>query len=411
MSAPRHEATATPAPRPLEGIRILDLTRLLPGPAATMHLADFGADVIKVEEPGSGDYLRAFEPLATGADGRRVNPIFEALNRGKRSVRIDLKQPAGRDAFLRLVVQADAVIEGYRPGVMARLGLGWPALHGANQRLVLCSLSGYGQTGPMAGSAGHDIDYCALAGILDQNRAAGMPAIPNLQLGDLLGGALSALSSLLIALLAAQRSGQGAWVDVAMTDGLLAHHFFPHAQLDTGSVPLGGATLLSGGAPCYRLYEAADGRQLAVGALELKFWRAFCEAIELPELAGHHWSLGEAPGSASAARTAQRVAERIRSRTCASWESVFAAADACVAPVLTPAEALAHPQFAARGIVHRRGDVTLVGPLAKMSAHTWSAKPAPMAGADTADLLRQAGYSEPEIAALFAAGTAQGPDA
>ncbi len=405
------EAAAAAGAQPLEGIRVLDLTRLLPGPAATMHLADFGAEVVKIEEPGSGDYLRGLEPLATDAGGRRVNPAFEALNRGKRSVRLDLKQPAGRDAFLRLAAKADAVIESFRPGVMARLGVGWPALHAANPRLVLCSLSGYGQTGPMASSAGHDIDYCALAGILDQNRAAGMPAIPNLQIGDLLGGALSALSSLLIALLSAQRSGRGAWVDVAMTDGLLAHHFFPHAQLDAGSTPVGGATLLSGGAPCYRLYETADGRQLAVGALELKFWRAFCAAIGLPELADRHWSLGEAPGSATAARTAQSVAERIRSRTCASWESVFAAADACVAPVLTPGEALVHPQFAARGTVHRRGAVTMVGPLARMGDHAWSARPAPPAGADTAELLRQAGYSEAQIAALFAAGAAQGPDA
>ncbi|MDL1860849.1 CoA transferase, partial [Betaproteobacteria bacterium PRO7] len=207
---------------PLAGLRILDLTRLLPGPAATMHLADFGADVIKVEDTGEGDYLRSFPPQVANAEGARVNAIFEAVNRGKRSIRIDLKSAAGREVLLKLVDTADALIEGFRPGVMARLGLGWDVLHARNPKLVVCSLSGYGQNGPLAQAAGHDINYLATSGVLDQIRAQGKPAIPNLQLGDLLGGALSALSTLLIALLGAQRTGIGRYVDVAMADGLLA---------------------------------------------------------------------------------------------------------------------------------------------------------------------------------------------
>lgn len=389
---------------PLAGLRILDLTRLLPGPAATMHLADFGADVIKVEDTGEGDYLRSFPPQVANAQGARVNAIFETVNRGKRSIRIDLKSAAGRDVLLKLVDTADALIEGFRPGVMARLGLGWDVLHARSPKLVVCSLSGYGQNGPLAQAAGHDINYLATSGVLDQIRAQGKPAIPNLQLGDLLGGALSALSTLLIALLGAQRTGVGRYVDVAMTDGLLAHHFFPHAELDGGSVPVAGQSLLTGGAPCYRVYETADGGELAVGALELKFWQAFCEAIGLPELKPNHWSLGEAPGSEAARRTAQRVAERLRAQPLAHWTAIFERVDACVAPVLTPGEALAQPQFAARKLVHKRGGVTQVGPLARMTAHDFAPRPAPAAGAHTRELLREVGLDESAIAALVTRG-------
>ncbi len=228
-----------PNSAPLAGLRILDLTRLLPGPAATMHLADFGADVIKIEDTGDGDYMRDFAPQVPNAAGTPVNPAFEATNRGKRSICIDLKNPRGRELLLDLADAADALIESFRPGVLARLGLGWDALHARNPRLVLCSISGYGQTGPLAQRAGHDINYIATSGVLDQIRTEGRPAVPNLQLGDLLGGALAGLSSLLIALLAAQRTGQGRWIDVAMTEALLVHHFFPHAELDLGQIPEG----------------------------------------------------------------------------------------------------------------------------------------------------------------------------
>ncbi|GAB4476738.1 MAG: CaiB/BaiF CoA-transferase family protein [Burkholderiaceae bacterium] len=389
---------------PLAGLRILDLTRLLPGPVATMHLADFGAEVIKIEDTGEGDYLRGFPPQVTDAEGVRVNAIFEAANRGKRSIRIDLKSETGRDILLRLADTADALIEGFRPGAMARLGLGWDVLHARNPKLVVCSLSGYGQTGPLAQAAGHDINYLATSGVLDQIRTQGRPAIPNLQLGDLLGGALAALSTLLIALLGAQRTGVGRYVDVAMTDGLLAHHFFPHAELDGGSTPVAERSLLTGGAPCYRVYETADGGALAVGALEPKFWQAFCDAIGLPELKRRHWSLGEMPGSQEADATAQCVADRLRSQPLAHWTALFARIDACVTPVLTPAQALAQPQFSARGLVHRRGAVTHVGPLAQMTQHAFAPRPAPHPGAHTRALLRELGFDEAAIASALASG-------
>jgi crotonobetainyl-CoA:carnitine CoA-transferase CaiB-like acyl-CoA transferase len=391
---------------PLAGLRIVDLTRLLPGPAVTMHLADFGAEVIKVEDTAEGDYLRGFPPQVTAADGAMAHPSFLALNRGKRSMRLNLKHPAARDALLRLLDASDALIESFRPGVLARLGLGWDLLHARNPRLVLCSLSGYGQHGPMAQKAGHDLNYIALAGVLDQIRAQGQPAIPNLQLGDVLGGTLSALSTLLVALLGARRTGAGTWVDVAMTDGLLAHHVFPYAELDAGRTPRAGHTLLTGAVACYRVYETADHRHLAVGALELKFWQAFCDAAGLPELKPRHWSLGEAPDSAAACDTIAQVAARIATRPLAQWESEFAAVDCCVTPVLTPSEALAHPQAAVRGLVHRDGHATWVGPLAALGTHRPAPAPAARAGAHTRAVLAELGFDDAQIDALLREGAA-----
>jgi len=386
---------------PLAGLRILDLTRLLPGPAATMHLADFGADVIKIEDTAAGDYMRDFAPQLPNAKGVAVNPAFEATNRGKRSLAIDLKAARGRALLLDLAAGADALIESFRPGVLGRLGLGWPVLHERNPRLVLCSISGYGQTGPWSQRAGHDINYIAVSGVLDQIRAQDGLAVPNLQLGDLLGGALSALATLLIALLGAQRTGQGRWVDVAMTEALLVHHFFPHAELDAGQAPHAGSTLLTGGAACYRVYETADGRHLAVGALEFKFWQSFCDAVGLSELARRHWSHGETPGSAAALETIARVTERIRSRGLAKWNGVFAAVDACVTPVLTPAEALAHEQIGSRQLVSRHGSVTEVGPLARVSGHALQHAVAPRAGEHTRLLLTELGRPAAEIEQLL----------
>jgi alpha-methylacyl-CoA racemase len=391
-----------PIAAPLAGLRILDLTRLLPGPAATMHLADFGADVIKIEDTGDGDYMRDFAPQVPNAAGTPVNPAFESTNRGKRSLCVDLKNPRGRELLLALAATADALIESFRPGVLARLGLGWDVLNACNPRLVLCSISGYGQTGPLSQRAGHDINYIATSGVLDQIRTEGRPAVPNLQLGDLLGGALAGLSSLLIALLAAQRTGQGRWIDVAMTEALLVHHFFPHAELDVGQSPKAGSTLLTGGAACYGVYETADGRHLAVGALEHKFWQAFCDAAGLGELRMCHWAHGEMPGSAGAHGTVARVAERIRSRPLSDWVATFDAVDACVTPVLTPAEALGHEQAVARGVVSRQGAVTEVGPLAQVSDHALQPAPAPRAGQHTRELLVELGLSAQAIDELIA---------
>jgi crotonobetainyl-CoA:carnitine CoA-transferase CaiB-like acyl-CoA transferase len=277
-------------------------------------------------------------------------------------------------------------------------------LHARNPRLVVASLSGYGQSGPLAQRAGHDINYMAMTGVLDQIRAGGKVAIPGLQIGDLLGGTLSALAALLIALLAAQRSGRGSRVDVAMTDSLLTHHIFPHTEVDAGIVPQAERTLLTGGAACYRVYTTADGRQLAVGALEHKFWQAFCTAIGLDRLIDRHWTRGEVPGSSAAQETIVQVAARIAQRTSDDWMRVLEDVDACATPVLTPAAALAHPHHAARGLVHRRGDVTEVGPLARIGEARWQDRAAPRCGEHTRSVLAGLGFGQTEIEQLLANG-------
>ena len=299
--------------------------------------------------------------------------------------------------FWQLVDRADALIEGFRPGVLGRLGFGWDALHQRNPRLVLCSLSGYGQTGPLSQRAGHDLNYIAMTGVLDQIRADGKLAIPNMQIGDLLGGTLTALATMVIALLGAQRTGQGSHVDVAMTDGLLAHHVFPHASVDSGVMPIAEQTLLTGGVACYQIYETADGQALAVGALELKFWQAFCDAVGLSELRTRHWELGEAPGSPAALETIDLAAQRISRHSLQHWLAIFETVDACVTPVLTPAEALAHPHHLARNLVHKERGVTEVGPLATIAPLTWSSRSAPAAGAHTRALLNELGYGSEQV--------------
>ena len=389
---------------PLQGLTFIDMTRLLPGPAATMHLVDFGADVIKVEDAGAGDYMRGFPPTVNVDGKRSVNAAFEAVNRGKRSIAVNLKSDEGREVLMRLVDRSDALIEGFRPGVLDRLGLGWKVLHARSPRLVMCSLSGYGQTGPLAQRAGHDLNYIAMTGVLDQIRANGKLAIPNLQIGDLLGGTLSALATLLIALLGAQRTGQGAHVDVAMTDGLLAHHFFPHASVDSGVDPVAERTLLTGGVACYQIYETSDRHHLAVGALELKFWQAFCEAAGLSELKSRHWELGEAPGSQPAFATIELVAQRMAQHTLEHWLTAFDPVDACVTPVLTPAEALAHPHHLARNLVHKERGITEVGPLAQMTSLTWTSRSAPALGGQTRALLTELGYADDDVMRMTEAG-------
>jgi crotonobetainyl-CoA:carnitine CoA-transferase CaiB-like acyl-CoA transferase len=228
--------------------------------------------------------------------------------------------------------------------------------------------------------------------------------VPNLQVGDLLGGTLTALSALLIALLGAQRTGLGARVDVAMTDGLLVHHLFPVADLDAGHPPVAERTLLTGGAGCYGVYGTADGQYLALGALELKFWQTFCDAAGLSDLKSHHWSLGEAPGSSAALATRDRVAARLLEKTRKEWEAVFARVDCCVAPILSPAEALAQPHHHARGLVHRRGNVTAIGPMAQISGHAFDVAAAPTAGEHSVELLREIGYDAAAIEGLVASG-------
>jgi crotonobetainyl-CoA:carnitine CoA-transferase CaiB-like acyl-CoA transferase len=386
-----------PRPKPLAGLRVLDLTRLLPGPVATLHLADLGADVVKIEDTGAGDYARAM-----GARRGETSAFFRLINRNKRALRLDLKRPEGLAVFGRLTLSADVVVEGFRPGVMDKLGLGYAALAAINPRIVLCSISGYGQSGPYRERAGHDINYIGYAGVLDQIGAAGgPPVVPNFQIGDLLGGALTPLLGILAAVIDARGSGRGRHVDVAMTDAVLAHAIFPLAGLlARHGAPPRGADLLSGGVPCYGVYATADGRHMAVGALEEKFWHRLCDTLERPDLKPHGLSFG-----AEGARAREELARIFGGSTQAEWVARFDRVDCCVTPVLNIAESLDNEQFAARGMVVEADGLTQLAPPLKLSEYAFEvSRAAPAPGEHSEEILREAGYEDADIAGLRAQG-------
>jgi crotonobetainyl-CoA:carnitine CoA-transferase CaiB-like acyl-CoA transferase len=340
---------------PLAGIRVLDFSRLLPGPYAAMRLASLGADVVKIEQPGTGDPARGISPA-----------LHRALSAGKRTLALDLKDPAGREQALRLVDGADVLVESFRPGVMDRLGLGWQVLRERKPDLVMCAITGYGAAGPLADRAGHDINYVGWAGALAANAdAGGRPVLPDMKVGDLLGGAALAVQGILAALLAVRMGGPGRFVDVSMTHGVFAHNVMPLAALNDAQAgdPPARAALLKGGVPCYGVYRTGDGRWMAVGALELKFWQACCAVLGRPDLAQRHWQLGQVPGGADALAVRAELDALFATRTQAEWSAAFGAADCCVSPVLTMAEALAHPLFAPFVADDGAGFVTARSPL------------------------------------------------
>jgi alpha-methylacyl-CoA racemase len=318
---------------PLDGVRVLDLSRLLPGGYATLMLAELGADVVKVEQPGRGDYIRAFPPYTT--DGRSA--LHATLNRGKRSVAIDLSTVDGVAAFRELARAADVLVESFRPGVADRLGVGYAQLRAANPGLVYVAISGYGATGERAGVAGHDINYLGIAGVLGlTGTPAAGPWQPAVQVADIGGGALPAVIAVLAALRVRDRTGEGQFCDVSMTDGAQAWlQLYAAAHAVTGQLPRPGVEQLSGGLACYRVYGCADGRQVAVGALEPQFFTRLLDVLGLPELAGWHLD------PARQAELTERIAAVFATRPRDDWAAAFAGVDACVTPVLDLAEALA----------------------------------------------------------------------
>jgi alpha-methylacyl-CoA racemase len=338
--------TRQDADLPLAGLKVVDLSLLLPGPLATRHLAELGAEVIKVEPPGEGDGARHFWLTPAQRASGEPSAFFQALNAGKTLRRIDLRSDAGVAELLALVQEADALVEQFRPGVMDRLGLGWPRLSALNPRLVMCSITGYGQRGPFALRAGHDINYLALAGVLGQIASLdGEPALPNFQIADLLGGTQAAVNGVLAGLLGAQRTGRGRYVDVSMTHEVWRHAVIARHEAAAIGVPNTGAgkSLLAQGVACYGIYRTADGRHLAVGALEAKFWAALCEAVGRPEWAERHWSRGEMPGSPGAMQMRAQLAALFETRPLAQWIEVLDPADCCVTPVLRLDEVPTHP--------------------------------------------------------------------
>ncbi|GGE80095.1 CoA transferase [Stappia taiwanensis] len=324
--------------QPLSGIRVLDFTTLLPGPLASLMLAEAGAEVIKVEPPG-GEAMRGFPPKHGPASA-----LYAMLNRGKTTLEIDLKAKDAIERIHALLPSVDIVIEQFRPGVMDRLGLGAEALRARHPRLIYCSITGFGQSGPRAPQAGHDINYLALSGLLALSHGPAEAAVlPPAQIADIGGGSFPAVMNILLALLRRERGGSGCHLDIAMTDAMFTFALFAQARLAvTGRAPDNGADLLTGASPRYRIYAAGDGAPIAVGALEQKFWEALCEVIGLPEPLRDDRK--------DPAATIRGVATCFAARSGADWADALHQADCCATPLASLAEAFADPHFRERGL-------------------------------------------------------------
>jgi crotonobetainyl-CoA:carnitine CoA-transferase CaiB-like acyl-CoA transferase len=397
----------------LEGTRVLDLSRLLPGGFCSLLLADFGADVLKVEDTGAGDYVRWAAPHYEGADPSAGSALFLALNRNKRSIRIDLKTPEGREVLLRLARDADVLLESFRPGVLDRLGVGYEALRDVNPRLVYCAITGYGQDGPFRDRAGHDMNYLARVGLLGlSGDADGPPLQAAGQIADLGGGAMMAAFGILAALRERDRSGEGQLVDVSMADGALSWLAMVAARyFADGGVPRRGGLELAGGLLCYRPYRCADG-WVSLGALEPKFWRAWCEGTGREDLLERQF---DPPGSPAHADVEREFAARTR----AEWEAFAERHDCCLEPVLELDEALDSELVRARGMVAELAQpgvaepVRLLGVPVKLSRTPGdpARAPGPALGEHTDAVLAELGYGAEEVEALKAAGAVAGPTA
>lgn len=376
--------------QPLINTTVLDLTRLLPGGFCTMILADLGADVLKIEEPGRGDYLRAFPPL-----GNTQSALFTALNRGKRSMTLNLKAPEGRALLLELVRRADVLVEGFRPGVLARLGLDAATLHSANPRLIICAISGYGQHDPLRDRVGHDLNYLGYAGALPffQPRGGGPPIVPGVQIADIGGGALTTVVGILAALLERERTGHGQVLDIAMTDGVLHWLALHAAELwATGSVAEGGRGPLSGGYACYSVYATADNRALTVAAVEPHFWANLCRMLDRAAFI----PLQYAPWPEQERMFADLDA-LFRSRTRDEWMQFFGDAEVCVGPALALDEALAlHSDRMVTIAQPGEGTLRQIGGLFGETAM----RPAPALGEHNDAVLAALGHSAAEVQAL-----------
>jgi crotonobetainyl-CoA:carnitine CoA-transferase CaiB-like acyl-CoA transferase len=388
-------------PLPLEGMRVLDLTRLLPGPFGTMLLADMGADVIKVEEPRGGDYARFTPPFASSG----MSMFHHIVNRNKRSIAVDLKQKDGRELVLELAGWAEVLVEQFRPGVMERLGLDYDTIREVNPSIIYCSITGYGQDGPYRDVAGHDLNYLGYAGILDATgHAGGPPVICGAQIADLAGGGMFSALSILMAYVHMKATGDGQHLDVAMTDGCISWLAANTGELFTSGVaPRRGEQVLWGATPCYNVYEAADG-YMAVGALEGKFWKRTCELLGKPEYADMQFSFERYDEIFAWFRA------RFKEKTRAEWVEVFGDEDTCVSPVLNMSEMAEDPQVLHRQMVvevddDKLGRVNTLGIPFKFSLTPGEIRSsAPVLGEHTDDILAMLGCSLAEVERLRAGG-------
>ncbi len=388
-------------PAPLDGLLVLDFTRLLPGPFTTQLLANLGADVVKIEDPALGDYMRTVPPTIQG-----ISYPYLMVNRGKRSLALDLKTKEAREVLYKLVRKADIVIEQFRPGVMKKLGADYATLAKRNRKLIYCSFSGYGQTGPTKDLPGHDITFEAHAGILGvSGDLDGHPAIPGVPMADLASG-YNAAMSILVALRTRDRTGKGEFIDVSIFDTAVSLMVLNVARfLATGEEPVAGEALLTGRFPFYKLYQASDGGWLAVATVESKFWNRMCEILGAPELAD-----AQLADEREKTRVVKILEARFRMKTQAEWEAAFSKASLPIVGVKTVADMVRDPQVKARELL----PVVDVPGLWKMQVMAHPAKHsvsrtrtlarAPAKGEDTEEILRSLGYTPKQIEALAKKG-------
>jgi crotonobetainyl-CoA:carnitine CoA-transferase CaiB-like acyl-CoA transferase len=376
----------------LTGLKVLDLTMNLPGPYMTWLLASLGAEVIKVENPVGGDYARA---LGSG----QSSPFFAALNRNKKSLALNLKHPEGKRLFLELLEGYDVLVEGFRPGTMDRLGLGFEAVNEIHSRLIYVSISGYGQDGPYRLRAGHDINYLALAGVIGMTGSKnGEPGIPGVQVADIAGGSLMALAALLAAIIQRNRTGRGQFIDTSMFHGSLSLATMVFSGVDRGlECPEPGKMLLNGRFPCYGLYRTADAGYMSLGALEFKFWQNFCAAVGRDDLAAQQF------GGPQVVVELERL---FASRTLSEWIKMMESADACCEPVLTLHDAVDSPLVDARKMVNPApdGGRFLGCPIKMSGSHPSADVPAPELGQHTCEILGRLGLNKEQMESLSKQG-------
>lgn len=381
--------------KPLDGVRVLDLSRLLPGPFASLVLADMGATVDKLEDTHGGDYLRHMPPQIDGESG-----MFLAINRGKQSAVIDLKHAKGREAFLEMLASYDVLIDQFRPGVMARLGLSHESLREKFPRLIVCAITGYGQNGPLRDRAGHDINYLARAGILGfQGPANAAPQPPGFQLADV-SSSLYSVIGILGALVSRAQNGEGALLDISMTESAIGFASIGFGTLLAGGESVRGEDVLTGGIAPYNTYETEDGKYVALGALEPKFWGTFCAAVNLPcemsaLMPGEHQP-----------ELKKTVAAIFKTKTREEWITFSTQHDCCLEPVLTPKEATEDAHLRARGAFFSLASA--FGPILQfstpVSSESSNAASPPKQGEHTDSIFGAAGFSAERIAELKSAG-------